>query len=237
MEGFTDRPTLHELVAVGKRLNVPVAEDLGSGFLDPQREGGAATQPDPVSRVEPSVASTVAAGVDVCCFSGDKLLGGPQAGIIVGRASLLELIRRHPLMRALRVDKMTYAALEATLAEYASGRAESTVPVRRMLAMSTDEIRERADRLAVALGRKPDWHVEVVRGVSAVGGGSAPGVDLPTWLVAITKTALSPDALIERLRGLPRPVIARIHDDRVTLDLRTVAIDQDAALVTLLGTI
>jgi len=103
--------------------------------------------------------------------------------------------------------------------------------------MSTDEIRERADRLAVALGRKPDWHVEVVRGVSAVGGGSAPGVDLPTWLVAITKTALSPDALIERLRGLPRPVIARIHDDRVTLDLRTVAIDQDAALVTLLGTI
>ena len=237
MEGFTDRPTLHELVAVGKRLNVPVAEDLGSGFLDPQREGGATTQPDPVSRVEPSVASTVAAGVDVCCFSGDKLLGGPQAGIIVGRASLLELIRRHPLMRALRVDKMTYAALEATLAEYASGRAESTVPVRRMLAMSTDEIRERADRLAVALGRKPDWHVEVVRGVSAVGGGSAPGVDLPTWLVAITKTALSPDALIERLRGLPRPVIARIHDDRVTLDLRTVAIDQDAALVTLLGTI
>ena len=237
MEGFTDRPTLHELVAVGKRLNVPVAEDLGSGFLEPQREGGAATPPDPVSRVEPSVASTIAAGVDVCCFSGDKLLGGPQAGIIVGRASLLELIRRHPLMRALRVDKMTYAALAATLVEYASGRAESTVPVRRMLAMSTEEIRERADRLAVALRRRPDWHVEVVRGVSAVGGGSAPGVDLPTWLVAITKTALSPDALIERLRGLPRPVIARIHDERVTLDLRTVAVDQDTALVTLLGTI
>jgi L-seryl-tRNA(Ser) seleniumtransferase len=237
MEGFTDRPTLHELVAVGKRLNVPVAEDLGSGLFEPEREGGTAAQPDPVSRVEPSVASTIAAGVDVCCFSGDKLLGGPQAGIIVGRASLLERIRRHPLMRALRVDKMTYAALEATLAEYTSGRAESTVPVRRMLAMSADEIRERADRLAGALGRRPDWHAEIVPGVSAVGGGSAPGVDLPTWLVAVTKTALSPDALIERLRGLQRPVIARIHDDRVTLDLRTVAVDQDAALLNLLCTI
>ena len=103
--------------------------------------------------------------------------------------------------------------------------------------MGADEIRERADRLAAALGQRPDWHAEVVRGVSAVGGGSAPGVDLPTWLVAVTKSALSPDALIERLHGLPRPVIARIHDDRVTLDLRTVAVDQDAALLNLLGTI
>jgi L-seryl-tRNA(Ser) seleniumtransferase len=106
-----------------------------------------------------------------------------------------------------------------------------------MLAMSADEIRGRADRLAGALGRRPDWQAEVVRGASAVGGGSAPGVDLPTWLVAITKAPLSPDALIERLRGLPRPVIARIRDDRVTLDLRTVAAEQDAALLNLLCTI
>src|SRR5712692_4646194 len=118
IEGFTERPELSELVAIGRRFSVPVAEDLGSGHLS-------IGEAHPLDHVEPDVAASVAAGADICCFSGDKLLGGPQAGIIVGRRELLERVRQHPLMRALRVDKMTYAALEATLAEYAAGRAET----------------------------------------------------------------------------------------------------------------
>ena len=183
---------------------------------------------------DPSVTESVAAGVDVCCFSGDKLLGGPQAGIIVGRAALLDRIRTHPLMRALRVDKMTYAALEATLTEYAAGRAAATVPVRRMLTLTADEIRARAETLAAALNVQRGWRATLAAGASAIGGGSAPGVELPTWLVAIAKDDLSPDALEERLRRLAPPVIARIEGGRLLLDLRTVLPDQDAALASLL---
>ena len=139
--------------------------------------------------------ASIAAGVDVCCFSGDKLLGGPQAGIIAGGAAIVDRIRTHPLMRALRVDKMTYAALEATLAEYAAGRAAATMPVQRMLTMTADEIRARAEALAGAIAKIGGWRAEIVQGVSAVGGGSAPGVELPTWLVAIERDGLTPDAL------------------------------------------
>jgi L-seryl-tRNA(Ser) seleniumtransferase len=223
IEGFTERPELDELVAIGRRFNVPVAEDLGSGYL------GSATWS------EPAVGKSVAAGVDICCFSGDKLLGGPQAGIIVGRAELVERVRRHPLMRALRVDKLTYAALEATLAEYAAGRAGTTVPVQRMLAMAADDIRVRADALSARLDALEGWRAEVVPGASAVGGGCAPGVELPTWLVAIDKRGLSPDALEERLRRLTPPVIARIERSRVLLDLRTVFPDQDQQLLGLIA--
>jgi L-seryl-tRNA(Ser) seleniumtransferase len=177
----------------------------------------------------------VAAGVDVCCFSGDKLLGGPQAGIIVGRLALVDRIRKHPLMRALRVDKMTYAALEATLTEYAAGRAAATVPVQRMLTMTADEIRARADALTTALSTLTGWRAEIVPGQSAVGGGRAPGVELPTWLAAIAKNHLSTDALEERLRRLTPPVIARIENGRLLLDLRTVLHEQDALLLSLLA--
>ena len=232
IEGFAERPSLADLVAVGRKCNIPVAEDLGSGYLRSQT--GVRPSSDPLEGVEPSVADTVAAGVDICCFSGDKLLGGPQAGIIVGRAALLDRVRQHPLMRALRVDKMTYAALEATLAEYAAGRAAATVPVRRMLTMSPDEIRSRAETLASAIGGITGWRAALQAGVSAVGGGSAPGIELPTWLVAIAKEGLTPDALEERLRRLTPPVIARIERDRVLLDLRTVLSDQDAQLSGLL---
>jgi L-seryl-tRNA(Ser) seleniumtransferase len=223
IEGFTERPPLADLVALGKEFNIPVAEDLGSGNLD--RIG---------FRSEPSVEATMAAGVDICCFSGDKLLGGPQAGIIVGRAALVERIRKHPLMRALRVDKMTYAALEATLAEYAAGRAATTVPVQRMLTMTADQVRARAETLAAAINTFTGWRAEIVAGASTIGGGSAPGVELPTWLVAIANDELSPDALEERLRRATPPVIARIESDRVLLDLRTVLPVQDAQLATLL---
>ena len=174
------------------------------------------------------------AGVDVCCFSGDKLLGGPQAGIIVGRAALVHTIRKHPLMRALRVDKMTYAALEATLTEYAAGRAATTVPVQRMLTMTADEVRTRAVMIVAALNTRTGWRAEIIAGTSAIGGGSAPGVELATWLVAIAKDGLRPDALEERLRRLTPPVIARIEGGRVLLDLRTVLPDQNAQLAALL---
>jgi L-seryl-tRNA(Ser) seleniumtransferase len=179
----------------------------------------------------------VAAGVDVCCFSGDKLLGGPQAGIIVGRKELVGRIRRHPLMRAVRADKLTYAALEATLVEYVAGRAAETIPVQRMLATSADHVRMRAESLAARLSTVDGWRVEIVAGKSAVGGGSAPGVEVPTWLVALERRDASADAIEERLRALEPPVIGRIENDRVVLDLRTVAPEQDAQLADLIPTI
>jgi L-seryl-tRNA(Ser) seleniumtransferase len=220
--GFTARPTLRELVEVGTRLGVPVAEDLGSGHFGVS------------DLAEPAVADSIAAGVDVCCFSGDKLLGGPQAGIIVGRAAIIDRIRRHPLMRALRVDKMTYAALEATLADFAAGRAATAVPIQRMLTTPIESIRSRADHLAASLGAVPSWRASVRTGASAIGGGSAPDADLPTALIALEHTTLTANALEERLRRLDPPVIARIERDQVLLDLRTVFPDQDQQLVELL---
>jgi L-seryl-tRNA(Ser) seleniumtransferase len=170
----------------------------------------------------------------VCCFSGDKLLGGPQSGIIIGRAALVEPIRRHPLMRALRVDKLTYAALEATLAEYAAGRAATTVPVQQMLTMTADEIRARAESLAARLNTMSGWRAELRESVSTVGGGSAPGIELPTWVMAIEKQGLTIDGLEERLRHLAPPLIARIEKDRLLLDLRTVLPDQDPEIPALM---
>jgi len=225
IEGFTERPALTNLVALGEKFAIPIAEDLGSGYL------GSDTGPTPVRHVsDPTVRETVAAGIDVCCFSGDKLLGGPQAGIIVGRRPLIDRIRRHPLMRALRVDKMTYAALEATLTEYAAGRAAVTVPVQRMLTLTADEIRARALTLAAALNACAAWKAEIVDGASAIGGGSAPGVELPTSLIAIEKRGVTAAALEEQLRRMVPAIIARIEQDRVLLDLRTVPPGEDQPL-------
>jgi L-seryl-tRNA(Ser) seleniumtransferase len=227
IEGFTERPMLTELVAVGRRLQVPVAEDLGSGLI--------ATRDHALARSEPGVGDTIGAGVDLCCFSGDKLLGGPQAGIIAGRKALVDRVRTHPLMRALRVDKLTYAALEATLAEYAAGRAQHTVPVQRMITMTADEVLARAQRVAAAVTNLAGWRAQLVAGLSAIGGGSAPGVGLPTWLVAIDRDGHSPDGLERLLRGSTPPVIARIENDRLLLDLRTVEPAEDDVLVQILS--
>jgi L-seryl-tRNA(Ser) seleniumtransferase len=214
--GFTERPSLDELVALGRRFNVPVAEDLGSGWLGwPVRD----ELPEAL-RDEPIVSESIAAGADVVCFSGDKLLGGPQAGIIAGRREALDRIRRHPLMRALRVDKLSYAALEATLEQHAIGR-QDEVPVQRMLTMGREEIGRRADALAAALNQS-GWSARVIDGVSTVGGGSAPGSELPTRLVEITKDGMSADEIKQHLRTLEPPIVARIENDRVVLDLRTV---------------
>ena len=234
MVGFTERPDLDELIALGRRLEVPVAEDLGSGHLaGPGERSGA--EGHPLDRREPAVETSIRAGVDVCCFSGDKLLGGPQSGIIVGRAAFLERVRRHPLMRALRVDKLTYGALEATLAEYAAGRAAATVPVQRMLSMTATEIRARAESLAATLNTMSGWRAELRESVSTVGGGSAPGIELPTWVVAIEKQGLTLDGLEKRLRHLAPPLIARIEKDRLLLDLRTVLPDQDPEIPALMA--
>ncbi len=228
--GFTERPGVEELAALGARFKIPVAEDLGSGWLGwPDRE----TLPEAL-RDEPIVPESIAAGADVVCFSGDKLLGGPQAGIIAGRRDPLETIRRHPLMRALRVDKLTYAALEATLEEHTVGRSHEGVPVQRMLRMTRDEIGARAETLAAAL-KQAGWITRVIDGMSTVGGGSAPGAELPTRLIEISRDGMSADQIEQHLRTLEPPVIARIQDDRVVLDLRTVAHEDDATLVSKLS--
>lgn len=225
IEGFTQRAPLAELVAVGRRFDIPVAEDLGSGWLGwPRREDLPAQLRD-----EPIVSGSIAAGVDVVCFSGDKLLGGPQAGIIAGRRSALDRIRHHALMRALRVDKLTYAALEATLDEYAAGRANTGVPVQRMLALTANEIGRRAEALAAGLCRS-GWRASVIDGASTVGGGSAPGTSLPTRLVRLERDGVSADQLEARLRALDPAVIARIENDHVVVDLRTVAPEEDEEL-------
>jgi len=224
IEGFTERPAVADLVAIGRRFTVPVVEDLGSGLL-------AASTEIPALRDEPSAAASLAAGVSAVMFSGDKLLGGPQAGIIAGEIDLLTRIRRHPLMRALRADKMTYAALEATLDEIAAGRAPDTVPVTRMLAMSRDEIGRRAEALAEHLS-SAGLNAEVVDGTSAVGGGSAPGAALPTRLVAIAAPA---ERLEAALRRQSPPVIARIENGRVVVDLRTVDPAADETVGTIIA--
>ena len=236
IEGFTERPSLEDLIGAARSLNVPVIEDLGSGCLaddldpatrSPRRAG-------PLSG-EPTVQSSIAAGVDVVCFSGDKLLGGPQAGIIAGRKTLIGQLRTHPLMRALRVDKITLAILEATLAEYAAGRARDTVPVQRMLHLNADDLEARVQALAAPLA-KAGWRVAMISGSSAVGGGSAPGAELPTVLLSIAREGQSAAATEAWLRSLDPPVVARIEHDRVVLDLRTVPPEQDAALASMLAT-
>jgi L-seryl-tRNA(Ser) seleniumtransferase len=222
IEGFTERPTLAELVAIGRRFGVPILEDLGSGWL----AAGAALA---ALGDEPVVSSSIAAGADLVMFSGDKLLGGPQAGILAGAPQAVSAVRRHPLMRALRVDKLTYAALEATLEEYAAGRADRTVPVARMIALTADEIGSRAEALAGSI-RHEGARIEIVEGASAIGGGSAPGAALPTRLLAVAHGALSAAQLEAGLRGADPPVIARIERDRLVIDLRTVPPEQDAIL-------
>jgi L-seryl-tRNA(Ser) seleniumtransferase len=219
--GFTERPRAEELVALGRRFNVPVVEDLGSGWLGPTSDG---------LRGEPPVAASIDAGMNLVMFSGDKLLGGPQAGIVAGRRAQIDIVRRHPLMRALRVDKMTYAALEATLQAYLTERSE-TVPAIMMIRTPLAELGSRADSLARALSDS-GLDAVVIDGESTIGGGSAPGETLPTRLVELRHSSLSASALEEALRRLDPAVIARIQDDRVVLDLRTVFPEQDALLLT-----
>ena len=228
IEGFVQRPALADLVEVGRKLNVPVAEDQGSGYLGAPALAAA--------QDEPAVRQSIADGADLVMFSGDKLLGGPQAGIIVGRTPLLTPIRCHPLMRAVRADKMTYAALEATLLEYAAGRAAETIPVLWMIELSEADLDARAQRVIEGLAGSA-LRPSLVAGSSTIGGGSAPGSSLPTRLIALSHPTLTAVQIEARLRGGQPPVIARIEHDRVLLDLRTVFPEQDEEIVAALASL
>ena len=227
IEGFAERPPLAALVDVGRRCELPVAEDLGSGnLLDRSaRAGDGARRWD-----EPTVAASLQAGCAVCCFSGDKLLGGPQAGLIVGRTAQLEAIRRHPLMRALRADKLAYAALEGTLLEYATGRAGRTVPVAAMIGAGAAALQSRARQIAERLAPVAGLTIAVAEGESLIGGGAAPGLTIPSCLLHVRVDGCGTDELETLLRQAEPPVIGRIEQDRLLLDLRTVQADEDEAL-------
>ncbi len=236
IEGFTEQPSLAALASLGRERGIPVIEDLGSGCIGiPGEEGDEAL--DVRLGGEPRVQASLAAGIDLVCFSGDKLLGGPQAGIVVGRRPLVDRVRRHPLMRALRVDKLTYAALEATLGEYVAGRAGRTVPLLAMLRAEEGAVGARAERLAESLvpaRRPPGTAIEVIDGQSAIGGGTTPGLGIATRLLAIGLPQ-GPDWLDERLRRHDPPVIARIERDRLLLDLRSVNPEDDAVVLAALN--
>jgi len=230
--GFTEQPGLDELVALGRRRNLPLMEDLGSGALIDLRSVGI--------NGEPSVLDSLRAGVDIVTYSGDKLLGGPQAGVISGRADLVARMRSNSLFRALRVDKLTYAALEATLLAYVK-RDHDAVPVLRMMRLSKDEIERRAEAVVSAVEsarvKSALLTLALVDGESVIGGGAAPSAVLPTRLIALTHANLGADDLNNRLRAATPPVIARVEDGRVLLDLRTVFPGQDAILATALSSL
>jgi L-seryl-tRNA(Ser) seleniumtransferase len=217
--GFTAEVAAQEIAGVARAHGAASLYDLGSGLLIDLTAWGLAG--------EPSVREALASGVDVVAFSGDKLLGGPQAGILLGTRSAIEPCRKDPLARAVRSDKFTLAALEATLALYRDpARARSEIPVLRML---TEEIAQ-LERRAEALQRGVGLGAEVIEGASEVGGGSFPGVELRTWLVRVSSRQLTPDALAARLRQHDPPIVARIAADRVVLDPRTISPDELATV-------
>ena len=214
--GFTEEPELKEITIVSHRAGVPVIDDLGSGSLLATERFGLGH--------EPTVQESLAAGVDLVCFSGDKLLGGPQAGIILGRADLVAKIKRHPLARAVRADKLCLAALTATLLHYLKDEAEREIPIWRMIAATPEQNKARAEGWAKELGQG-----EIVAGESTVGGGSLPGENLPTFLLSLA--VKSPDKFLEKLRQQQPPIIARTENDRVLLDPRAVLPEQEGALL------
>jgi L-seryl-tRNA(Ser) seleniumtransferase len=215
IEGFTERPSLADLTALAHRFHVPLVEDLGSGWL------GLDVAPPGLAH-EPSVVDSLQAGADIVAFSGDKLLGGPQAGIVVGRRDLVSTIGRHPLMRAVRADKLAYAALEATLALWAQSPSRGSIPVFDMLSAPIAVVAARAARLIESLEHDASVTCHVAGGASTPGGGSAPDAAIPTVLVTVTTPHYSAAALHHRLRHATPSVVGRIEDDRVVLDLRTV---------------
>ncbi|MGA3107180.1 MAG: L-seryl-tRNA(Sec) selenium transferase [Terriglobales bacterium] len=223
--GFTEQPSLDELVELARRRNVPLMEDLGSGALINLRSVGV--------NGEPGVLDSLRAGVDIVSYSGDKLLGGPQAGLISGRADLVARMRSNSLFRALRVDKLVYAALEATLLAYVK-HDHDAIPVLRMMRVSKDEIARRAEaiisRAESARSKSAALKFELLDGESVIGGGAAPSAVLPTRLIALTHAKLNADEITARLRASAPPIIARVEDGRVLLDLRTVFPEQDASL-------
>jgi L-seryl-tRNA(Ser) seleniumtransferase len=223
--GFTEQPSIQELVALAQKRNIPLLEDLGSGALFDLGSIGVSG--------EPGVLDSVRAGVDVVTYSGDKLLGGPQAGLLSGRADLIVRMRSNSLFRALRVDKLTYAALEATLLAYVK-QDHDAIPALRMMRMSKNEIGKRAEAVAAKV-KTPALGVELIDGESVIGGGSAPSAVLPTRLLAVTGNGLTANEIATRLRASDPPIVARVEEGRVLLDLRTVFPEQDEAVASALS--
>jgi L-seryl-tRNA(Ser) seleniumtransferase len=224
--GFTDKPPLEKLVGLSQRSGLPLVEDLGSGCLIDLTEHGIR---------EPTVRQSIDAGVGLVTFSGDKLLGGPQAGIIAGKKELVARVRRHPLFRALRVDKLTIAALEATLGAYLRAAWEE-IPALRMIRMTPQELKRRAENFIRELRPElplDEVEIEVADGTSLAGGGSTPAQSLPSKVIRIASARYSANKLEQRLRRAPAgvSVIARVEEDRLVLDLRTVFPEQESLLI------
>ncbi len=228
--GFTEQPSTAEIVNLSRSRKIPLMEDLGSGALVDLRVFGI--------NGEPSVLDRLRAGVDVVTYSGDKLLGGPQAGLLSGRSDLIAKMRSNSLFRALRVDKLTYAALEATLLSYVK-RDYDSIPTLKMMSLKTEDIEARARKIADALtaSTTKTVEVEVIDGESMIGGGAAPSSVLPTRLISVDHKNLSADQFAARLRSSDPPIIARVAEGRVLLDLRTVFPDEDAKIADALGRI
>jgi len=221
--GFAEEPPIEDLAALGRARGVPVIDDLGSGALVDLARFGLAN--------EPLVTASIRAGADVVCFSGDKLIGGPQSGIIAGKSDWIQKIRKNPLARAFRCGKLTLAALEATLKLFlAPDKLVERHPIYRMLALTPEELGRRARKLAAALRKAlpASAAVEVEDGASQVGSGAVPVETLPTKVVAVRSTVLPPEELARRLRFSTPPVFARIHKDAVLFDLRTIQPGEEA---------
>ena len=215
--GFTEQPSTADLVKLARDRNVPLMEDLGSGALVDLQHFNI--------QGEPSVLDSLRAGVDVVTYSGDKLLGGPQAGLLSGRSHLIARMRTNSLFRALRVDKLTYASLEATLLLYVK-RDYDSIPTLKMMILTKEEIGRRTETLAAQV-RPEKFNVEIIDGESVIGGGAAPSSALPTRLLTLSRDGVSADELAARLRASDPPIIARVEDGRVLLDLRTVFPDEE----------
>ncbi len=214
--GFTTEPSLDDIVRVAHNADVPVLDDLGSGTLINTKPFGLAH--------EPMVQESLAAGADLVCFSGDKLLGGPQAGIIVGKAAVIATLKKHPLARAVRADKIALAALSATLLHYLKDEALTEIPIWRMISADKLEVKSRAQNWATTLNAG-----EVIEGQSTVGGGSLPGESMPTYVYSLTVS--KPDNFLKGLRDFNPPIIGRIQDGNVVFDARTVLPEQDGILL------
>lgn len=225
--GFTEQASTAQLVTLARKRGIPLMEDLGSGALFDLRSVGI--------QGEPGVLDSLRTGVDIVTYSGDKLLGGPQAGLISGNSDLIARMRANSLFRALRVDKLIYAALEATLLAYVR-RDHDSIPTLRMMRLTKEAIGERAAKLAARIN-SPKLRTEILDGESILGGGSAPSSVLPTQVLALSAEGLSADDLAAHLRNSQPPIIARVEEGRVLLDLRTVFPEQDIAIATALARI
>ena len=228
VEGFTSSVEVSELVELGHKRGIPVLHDVGSGCLLPTQRYGLAHEPIPQDSIQ--------TGAGLVFFSGDKLLGGPQAGIVVGKSELVAKLERHPLARAVRIDKLSLAALTATLLHYLREEAEEEIPIWRMIGASAESIKDRAQRWREQLNRNSGVMLKPSR--SAVGGGSLPGETLPTWVLALTggDGHGSPEEVMEALRRADPPVVARIEENQVMLDPRTVLPEEEEAMLRALQT-